>query len=121
MSVPTRRPENDQRNRGGIALFRAHGKDIKWVRGDDFFVPSRSRKTRIRHDVNLREMTCSCEDHTFGGHTCAHLVAGVIAQAKNLEAGRRKAEARANRDRATDRRMKPNVDFAANIERMKLA
>lgn len=114
MTSSTYRPENDQRNRGGLRLFRQLGHGIEWVRGDDFLVPSRSKKTRLKHEVNLRLMSCTCEDHTLGGHRCAHLIAATIWIAKHLTAKRREAEKLSN-----VRRERPSPsDFAQNIERM---
>ena len=52
----------------------------------EYGVPSESEEGAL-HTVNLRYETCTCEDHSYRGATCAHIHA---AERKRAEFRRRK-------------------------------
>jgi len=55
-------------------------------RNDDgtWRVPSQSSRETIAYTVNLDAKTCTCLDHTEGGHTCKHFFAATIVHQRDV-------------------------------------
>ena len=87
MSNITVHPKLSTRQQRGIALFRAHGKQIEHVEGWTWRVPSCSGSFASAYLVDLRAESCECPDHTLKGEVCKHVNAATIARAKSEECG----------------------------------
>ena len=81
MSVAQPAPRPTSRVERGMALYRAHGKEIRHLHGAIYRVPSQDGQHSYDLEYGERE-SCSCPDFLCRGGSCVHLYALGIATAK---------------------------------------
>jgi predicted nucleic acid-binding Zn finger protein len=81
MTIAHPAPRPTTREERALALYRAHGEEIKHLSGAIYRVPSQDGQRSFDVEYGRHE-ACACPDYLYRGGSCVHILALAIATAK---------------------------------------